>query len=384
MKNDVLAAVIATLCLLSPGTGFAQGALTPPGPPAPSMKTLEQVEARTIVNAANTPGDGTNTFIISQPGSYYLTGNITGVAGKHGISVQADDVTLDLNGFALISGGSGTVRGVNVPAARINFCVRNGSVRGWSDGGVRGDAATGTAEKLRVANNAGGYGLAMGNGSSIRDCEASGNAIGFYAPDRTSITNCISTVNTGTGILCTNYVTVLDCTVSRNGGVGIQIGGNSTVLRSTVSRNDLGGIAESGGGSNISECAVMTNLGDGVAVGTGTAVQNCTARSNTGSGITAMQSCYLSGNKCDANGTGIAVTAVGGSGGTQNRVDGNSCTNNGVGISINGLLNLIVRNYAAGNSTQNYSISAVTLNKTGPIVTSTGTISSTSPWANFE
>jgi hypothetical protein len=58
------------------------------------MKTLDQVEARTIVNTANTPGDVDNTFIISQPGSYYLSGNITGEAGKNGISIQADDVTL--------------------------------------------------------------------------------------------------------------------------------------------------------------------------------------------------------------------------------------------------------------------------------------------------
>ena len=38
------------------------------------MESLDQAEARIIVNATNTPGDATTTFIISQPGSYYLTG----------------------------------------------------------------------------------------------------------------------------------------------------------------------------------------------------------------------------------------------------------------------------------------------------------------------
>src|SRR5688572_12266017 len=126
---------IATLGL------YGQGSLTPPpGTPAPTMKTLDQVEARTIVNAVNTPGDGANTYIISAPGSYYLTGNIIGAPGKHGISVLASNVTLDLNGFALISGG-GATRGVNTTTPVSNFSVRNGNVRGWTDGGVRAEFA---------------------------------------------------------------------------------------------------------------------------------------------------------------------------------------------------------------------------------------------------
>jgi len=178
------------------------GSLTPPGGPvAPTMKALDQVEARTIVNATNTPGDGANSFIISAPGSYYLTGNITGTASKHGISIQANDVTLDLNGFALISGGGG-VRGVNVPVAQSGFSIRNGSVRGWTGGGVRADTAVTLAEKLRLSDNVGAIGLAVGNGSMIKDCVASGNATGFFAPDRTQVSNCIATLNTGVGFDC--------------------------------------------------------------------------------------------------------------------------------------------------------------------------------------
>jgi hypothetical protein len=80
-------------------SGVAQGPLVPSGPPAPSMKTLAQVEPRTPITSL--------PFTITNSGSYYLVGNLAGVAGQNGITVQAHSVTLDLAGFAL-SGGAGT------------------------------------------------------------------------------------------------------------------------------------------------------------------------------------------------------------------------------------------------------------------------------------
>src|SRR6186713_1252076 len=81
---------------------FAQGPLTPPlGPPAPTMKTLDQVEPRKPIDATNTPGDADSLFKITQPGSYYLTANVTGVNAKYGIEIAASGVTVDLNGFDL-------------------------------------------------------------------------------------------------------------------------------------------------------------------------------------------------------------------------------------------------------------------------------------------
>lgn len=104
--------VSCTLAIvLMTGIAHAQGPLTPPGAPAPLMKTLEQVEPRTPVNAVNTPGDTNAVYVISQPGSYYLTGDVLGVPDQHGIRIDADYVTLDLNGYTL-DGVIGSLSGI--------------------------------------------------------------------------------------------------------------------------------------------------------------------------------------------------------------------------------------------------------------------------------
>jgi hypothetical protein len=84
------------------GTVFAQGSLTPPGAPAPILRTLTQVEPRTAIT--NIP------YTISQPGSYYLATNL--VSASSGVTIATNGVTLDLMGFALAGNRSGGGHGV--------------------------------------------------------------------------------------------------------------------------------------------------------------------------------------------------------------------------------------------------------------------------------
>ncbi|HRJ49802.1 MAG TPA: hypothetical protein PKU91_04680, partial [Phycisphaerales bacterium] len=100
--NMKLAVFFAALGTVIGAMAVSAGPLDPPaGPVAGTYKTLTEVEPRIAINAVNTPGGANSLFRITQPGSYYLTGNITGVIGKHGIEIAASGVTIDLMGFDL-------------------------------------------------------------------------------------------------------------------------------------------------------------------------------------------------------------------------------------------------------------------------------------------
>ena len=98
-----LSSVICTLLTI---TANSQGVLTPPGAPAPMMKTLQQIEPRTPISSL--------PYTISAPGSYYLTGPLNST--NTGITVAANDVTIDLMGFTI----SGARHRLDAPDAKAD------------------------------------------------------------------------------------------------------------------------------------------------------------------------------------------------------------------------------------------------------------------------
>ena len=324
----------AALTLVAAGLLFA-GPLTPPaGPVASTYKTLTEVEPRIAINATNTPGDADSLFKITQPGSYYLTGNITGVAAKHGIEIavatSGPSVTIDLMGFEL-AGVAGSLDGISATVSSTrNVAIRNGTVRAWGGDGVdvfSFSSANNLVDGLRVEGN-GGRGISAGVGSTVTGCTARGN--------------------TGWGIFADTSTVVVGCTAVFNAGGGIFADRGSTVTGCTAQSNSLRGIATSAD-STVVSCTSSSNIGDGIFAGEGSTVRGCTVSSNTFHGIVVRSNCSVTHNTCSFNGNGGNGAGILASGGSDNRIEGNNCTGADWGIFVDTAGNIIIKNTCSGN-----------------------------------
>src|ERR1022692_2569736 len=368
MKTPTKLAALLLLFTINPqlSTVFAQGSLTPPGAPAPTMKTLDQIEARTPIDSAHTPGDANNLFVITNAGSYYLTGNITGVSGKNGIVINADDVTLDLNGFALIGVG-GSLRGIFVPLTHRNLRIYNGIAHNW---GVNGMNCTNgincqfdhllisqsngflcgpgcVINSVSVDGNGSG-GFTTGDHCTLTGCSATGNLTGFTLGSNCTIMASTAVGNGGGGINAGPYCTIIGCTATTNTGNGIITSSDCTIKDCTVSSNHSVGIYTAVR-CLIVNCTANSNGNDGIYCDGHSTVKLCNASSNTRSGIEAAGDCLISENQFNNNILNGIYTS-----GNSNRVDSNHINyNGGYGILSSGT-DWVIRNTSGNNTFPNY------------------------------
>ncbi len=273
---------------------LAQGTLTPPSAPAPTMKSLDQIDThvdtaaaakRIPINAVTTPGNSASTYVITQPGSYYLTGNLNGDFNEDGLDINTDDVTVDLNGFAVIGA---VISNVGIYSNNNNVAVRNGTVRSWGHDGVRLQGANQIVEGLRIFNNV-GYGLFASGNSVIKDCAASNNATGIDG-NAATITHCLATANQ-TGFFVDSCV-VEGCVASANTGDGFVIFASCLVSGNSA-------LGNGGNGYRVSANGSLNRIDGNTAIG------------NSSAGIRWVNDLVIR-NNCYTNGAGNYIPSSGG------------------------------------------------------------------------
>jgi hypothetical protein len=261
---------------------YAQGDLTPPGAPAPMMKSLDQIEARIPVDATHTPGDPNYVFIINQPGSYYLTTNLVAVTGKSGIEILANNVFLDLNGYSLIGNSTAKSGIVIFSATQTNIVVKNGSISGWgvNYNGIESNGRNVVFERLTVSGNT--IGMSGSHSTVIRNCIISGSGLvgislvgsgGVVADNELSGNNTLNIGGDIASILVAGSQNRIEGNhVSGSGisGFGIRVSNNASYTNNLIIRNSVigGGLnnyffnANQFGGPLITNAVsgVITNL----------------------------------------------------------------------------------------------------------------------------
>jgi hypothetical protein len=162
------------------------------------------------INQDKVAAAGGFPFIISVPGSYRLTSNLTSPTTAIGVAVS--EVTIDLNGFSLVGSDSGT--GIQADF-RDKIAVHNGSVSGFFKGIVatgkgadiqhvrlfaNRDSGITCGAECRVSSSTidgGAHGVIAGNGSRILDNAVDVGGAGSVGIDCAS--RCIVSSNTVNG-----------------------------------------------------------------------------------------------------------------------------------------------------------------------------------------
>ncbi|RYD23796.1 MAG: right-handed parallel beta-helix repeat-containing protein [Verrucomicrobiaceae bacterium] len=256
---------------------MAQGPLSPSSTPAPTMKTLGEIEGRTPIS--------TLPVNITTAGSYYLTKNLqfTATTGN-AITIAANNVTLDLSGFCLssVDGVSGSA--IVIGTTRTGVRIRNGSIKGnstllisglfpsrtWSHtpkgfyNGISAPDCSACDFSDLMVSDCQADGLDLGGCNIIRRVSARGN--GGYGIDTNSdgnrFTACNSSRNANSGIYCVAGV-ITGCVVTENGNNGMT-----------------------GSSSHVSGSSSRLNFSHGFNA-VSAVIQNCTAESNGGTGFVA-------------------------------------------------------------------------------------------------
>ena len=423
---------------------FGQGPIDPVDVPQPTMKTLDQIEPRILIESL--------PYVIEKAGSYVLDGNaMLGSTNEHGITVAANDVVLDLGGFAMEGPTDGYGEPLSESGSAIyqedgyrTLTVKNGSILKWNDQASEGVGMVqllGTGNKIQnVTVRFCSRGIKMGPGALVQDCRVlnmaeEGETFGIWVGEGSVVKDCaVLTVQGGSAVgigsdracvfeRCTvisnrsfsgvssyaflvgSHGVVENCVVKGWGGglteygfllsdftraarctamacqYGISLGERTEAIDSSASGCAVAGFYVHEGGALIERCAAQDNQ-IGISVGHNNVVRGCIAMDNLNQGIEVRdENNVIEGNACNHNASSGIYVAT-----DANRIEGNHLVRNDYGLYFRywDPTSHAKWNWAAKNTARGNTTQNYFVgvsNSVAPIEPA-GTFSN--PWANFE
>ena len=253
--------------------------------------------------------------MLSAPGNYFLTSNLT--ATSDCIVIAASNVGIDLKGKTIT--GNGTGSGITDDGTARNYAIiENGRIRNFSRGinlftsgaaiisnidssknmvdGIFIKECCNTLSFVRTDNNGGAGIFIDSNGSNLATIETKGNGSG--------------------GILITSQSnTLVGSAVFNNTGVGVEMeGGESFVINSNILKNSGDGLLMTSCCNGVLNSASSGNGGDGMDFPTGgdNMISASKANGNAATGISLLRKWgIISGVQANRNDTGVAMACRG-------------------------------------------------------------------------
>jgi parallel beta-helix repeat protein len=351
MRNRALALVVILLF----GGGASAGPLDPPGAPAPTLKTLDQVNPGTPLSEV--AGDADAAHVITAPGRYFLDADIESLGpGMHAIQVETDDaVEIDFNGFAIRGDMTETLEAIDLGSGVA--LVHGGVIENWGATAITETDSSLTLRNMTLRGIGGPALMTLNRRTLIEHClfETNSGPIDLDGGGPTQlgimIRACVfSGMPRAISAQQADGVQILDCTFSGIGAAStmtrVVVGADALISRCTfvsggetaVSATDrlrisdcvmrgLGGATATSGivaafSASVTGCIVTGYAGAGVVVGDRSIVRDCIISENDGIGIDAGASAIITGNSLELNGGGIDATF-------GSRVVGNTLRANG-------------------------------------------------------
>jgi hypothetical protein len=208
---------------------------------------------------------------ITESGSYVVTKNLAATGDC--LVIQADFVTLDLDGFVLTGNGTGAGVAESLSVGRRGITVRNGVITGFQGAVV----------------------LSHSSAVVVEHVNATGNTFdAIVAGDMASVKNNTVVGNGGMGIRLGQRALATGNAVNENVGNGIFVDLGGNVAGNTVGRNQASGIVASEGALLVNNVS-RNNGSNGIVVDCPSAVISNTTSNNLADNL------HLISGACDPN-----------------------------------------------------------------------------------